>query len=116
MGVKLGCNLCALGGAHTGIPCRSDTCFSPTEGYREFQPIPSVQFTPVPRPNPIKDISDTELVKQLVGLPIYKNVLTLLLNQQRKGLSKYGELMSIQNWTLMECIDHAQQECLDTLV
>jgi hypothetical protein len=38
------------------------------------------------------------------------------MNQQQKGLNKYGDIMSTDNWTTIQCIEHAQQECLDTLV
>ena len=49
-------------------------------------------------------------------MPIYKEVLQLFLNQQHKGLEKYGELLTLEHHDIISFINHAQEECMDKLV
>ncbi|NEW05939.1 hypothetical protein GK047_07945 [Paenibacillus sp. SYP-B3998] len=43
-------------------------------------------------------------------------VVKLFVDQQEKGLEKYGELVNLDSYSLVGWIEHTQQECVDKLV
>ena len=56
------------------------------------------------------------MLNLLLELPIYKEVIELFIEQQEKGYDKYGELLTLESHTVIDLIEHSQQECLDNLV
>lgn len=57
-----------------------------------------------------------DLLQKLSGMPIYGEVLRMITAQQEKGLEKYGELLTLNNYSFSEWIEHAQMECIDKLL
>jgi hypothetical protein len=57
-----------------------------------------------------------DLLEKLSGMPIYGEVLRMITAQQEKGLEKYGELLTLNNYSFTEWIEHAQMECIDKLL
>lgn len=48
--------------------------------------------------------------------PILVEVLKLFRAQQHKGLLKYGVLVKLDNYSILEWLEHSQQEMLDSIV
>ncbi|TCN00902.1 hypothetical protein EV294_101352 [Paenibacillus sp. BK033] len=48
--------------------------------------------------------------------PVLSAILERFIGQQAKGLEKYGELVNLDSYSLIEWIEHAQQEITDQLI
>jgi len=48
--------------------------------------------------------------------PVISNVVQMLLDQQEKGLKKYGTLVNVEDYNLIGWIEHLQQELCDALI
>jgi hypothetical protein len=80
------CNTCGLGPAYTS---NLEVCIS-CWGYDKWQPKEENR--------------------------ILKNVQRILTEQTEKGLKKYGKTVDPADYSTVEWIEHAQQECVDKLV
>lgn len=75
---------------------------------------------------PLKDIEEYSIhdnpVQQALpklsikNNPILNEVHSLLESQTKKGLEKYGNTVNPNEYSTVEWIEHAQQECIDKLV
>lgn len=95
--------------------------------YREFAFINvfvdgQVKFLRVPQTdiqeysiheNPIQQALPKMAIK---NNPILREVHNLLEAQTKKGLEKYGNTVNPNEYSTVEWIEHAQQECIDKLV
>jgi hypothetical protein len=63
-----------------------------------------------------RNINYEDIPKQIQNNDILKEVQELLLKQTKKGLEKYGTTVNIDDYSLLEWIDHVLQEKVDELV
>jgi hypothetical protein len=63
-----------------------------------------------------RNINFEDIPKQIQNNDILKEVQELLLEQTKKGLEKYGTTVNIDDYSLLEWIDHVLQEKVDELV
>ncbi|QDP99439.1 hypothetical protein FOH38_02085 [Lysinibacillus fusiformis] len=54
--------------------------------------------------------------EQILANPVLREVQNLLENQTAKGLAKYGTTVNIDDYSLVEWIDHAIEEAMDMIV
>lgn len=65
-----------------------------------------------------KDVDKTvqTFTQGMLGNPVYTAIVQRLVQQQAKGHEKYGTLINIDDYSLIEWIEHTQQELTDQLV
>jgi hypothetical protein len=63
-----------------------------------------------------QNINYEDIPKQIQNNDILQEVQDLLINQTKKGLEKYGTTVNIDDYSLIEWIDHVLQEKVDELV
>jgi succinate dehydrogenase flavin-adding protein (antitoxin of CptAB toxin-antitoxin module) len=62
------------------------------------------------------DLKDFRLLNQIKENPVLSELLKKFFNQAEKGLEKYGELVDVDDLSLLEWLNHAQEELIDELV
>jgi hypothetical protein len=63
-----------------------------------------------------RNINYEDIPKQIQNNDILQEVQDLFINQTKKGLEKYGTTVNIDDYSLLEWIDHVLEEKVDELV